>query len=286
MAVSPRTGLVYIPAIEESTKYWDDDMDLKTWKRPPYYAFNGGVAVAMEPKSSASLIAWDPIKQQKIWSVPRAANVSGGVVATAGDLVFEGDVDNSFRAYDAKNGKIVWSFDAKAPVMAPPISYEVDGKQYVTVLTGTGTSLVVLGEALEKFGIDYRTQKRRVLTFALDGKVQLPNSPTYEFVPVQDADFHPDPAAEKKGAAVFGQTCLICHGYGGFAAGVAPDLRASPAILSPETFKNIVHDGALVDQNMPLFDRIPDDEREGVRQYIRKLAHDAAQKEKGKNLGQ
>jgi quinohemoprotein ethanol dehydrogenase len=228
-------------------------------------------------EASAALVAWNPVTQKQAWRIPMPAIVSGGVVATAGNLVFQGSIDGSFNAYDASNGKRLWTFEAKAPVMAPPISYSVDGRQYVTVLSGAGTSLVLLGGYLEKYGISYRDQKRRVLTFALGGSGVLPDTPPYHFVATADADYHSDLAAARRGAAVYGGTCLMCHGRSGNAAGDAPDLRASAVITSEEAFEAIVAEGTLVAHGMPRFDDMSKETREDIRQYVRSLADAARQ---------
>lgn len=276
MAFSPQTGLVYIPAIDMEAIYSDAGVDPKSWHRGPYYAVSGGVWPAIQGATGASLVAWNPVTQKQVWRIPKVANVSGGVVATGGNLVFQGDIDQHFDAYDAENGKLLWVYDAKAPVMGPPISYEVEGKQYITVLSGAGTSLVLWGPALAKYGISYRDQKRRVLTFALDGKAMLPDNPRYTFSAVADPGYRSDPAAEKDGMAVYGGTCGMCHGAYGIAAGVAPDLRASPIILSEDGFTAVVHDGLMLERGMPRFDTLPDTTRQNIRQYLRKLAHDAS----------
>ena len=65
----------------------------------------------------------------------------GGVLATAGGLVFTGEGDGWFRAYDAENGKVLWSFFAGAGVNAPPASYSVDGKQYIAVGVGGNSNM-------------------------------------------------------------------------------------------------------------------------------------------------
>src|SRR3546814_2884335 len=111
-----------------------------------------------------------------------------------------GRVDSKFNAYDAKTGKLLWSFDAKAPVIAPPITYTANGRQYVTVLTGMGTSGGFLGQLLEEYGIDYRTQARRILTFALDGNATLPAAEPYEAVAIDDPDYRTDADAASAGA--------------------------------------------------------------------------------------
>jgi quinohemoprotein ethanol dehydrogenase len=276
MAFSPRTGLVYIPAIDMEATYSDAGIDPKSWQRAPYYAVTGGVWPAIGAATGASLVAWNPVTQKQAWRIPKVANVSGGVVATGGNLVFQGDIDHRFDAYDAESGKLLWSYDAKAPVMGPPISYEVEGRQYITVLSGAGTSLVLWGPALAQYGIGYREQKRRVLTFALNGKGMLPDSPRYTFAAVADPDYRADPAAEKDGMMVYGGTCGMCHGAYGIAAGAAPDLRASPIILDERSFAAVVRDGLLLERGMPRFDTLPDKTRQDIRQYVRKLAHDAS----------
>lgn len=276
MAFSRTTGLVYIPAIELDAIYSDKGFDLNVWRRPPNFSFNGAVGVEMgNDAGGAALIAWNPVTQKQAWRIAMPSIVSGGVVATAGNLVFQGSVDGNFNAYDASSGKLLWSFDAKAPIMAPPISYRVDGRQYVTVLSGTSTSLVLLGKYLQKYSISYRDQKRRVLTFALGGNGALPDAPPYRFVAATDPDYRPDPAAAQRGVNAYGGTCLMCHGRDGYAAGDAPDLRASAVITSDAAFEAIVADGTLVAHGMPRFDDMSKQTRDDIRQYLRSLADSA-----------
>jgi quinohemoprotein ethanol dehydrogenase len=276
MAFSRATGLVYIPALEQDAIYSDRGFDLKDWRRPPGFSFNGAVGVEMgNDAASAALIAWNPVTQKEAWRIAMPSIVSGGVVATAGNLVFQGSIDGRFNAYDATSGKPLWSFDAKAPIMAPPISYQVNGRQYVTVISGAGSSLVLLGAYLQKYGISYREQKRRVLTFALGGSAALPDAPPYRFVAAKDPDYRPDPAAAQRGENAYGGTCLMCHGRDGAAAGDAPDLRASPVITSAEAFEAIVADGTLLTHGMPRFDDMSKETRADIRQYLRSLAESA-----------
>jgi quinohemoprotein ethanol dehydrogenase len=197
---------------------------------------------------------------------------NGGVMATGGGLVFQGHPDSSFTAYDAASGKTLWTFDARAAVVAPPITYMVHGRQYVTVIAGMGTSAGLFGPLLAKFGIDYRTQARRVLTFALDGRGTLPPKIPYTPKAVSDPDFKADPVAAKAGEAIFNMRCAVCHGGGAIAGGTAPDLRTSGAIVSPETFDAIVHDGMLVPNGMPRFEELSAEDRAHLRQYLRMRA--------------
>ena len=279
MAFSRQTNLVYIPAIELEATYDDRGITPQNWKRKGGMALDYGVHSSIAfPKgredSASALVAWDPVAQKQVWRVPTPIHFNGGVLATGGNLVFQGQMDSRFNAYDARTGKRLWSFDAKAPVIAPPISYSVNGRQYITVLSGNGTSGGFLGSALKRYGIDYRTQARRVLTFAIGGTATLPAKIPYTAQAVDDPAFRPDPAAEKRGGEIYNSRCVVCHGGGVAAAGVAPDLRGSGAIVSAETFDAIVHDGALVPNGMPRFEELSDGDRNDLRQFLRAAAAD------------
>lgn len=284
MAFSPQSGLVYIPAIELIATYDDRGITKENWKRKGgmalNYAVNSSIALPKgREDSTSSLVAWDPVTQREVWRVPTPIHFNGGVLATGGGLVFQGQMDDWFNAYDAKTGARLWSFDAKAPVIAPPISYRVGGRQYVTVITGNGTSGGFLGSALARFGIDYRTQARRVLTFALGGTATLPAKIRYVPEAVADPDFRPDAVAEAHGGEIYNTRCVVCHGGGVAAAGVAPDLRTSAAIVTPPAFDQIVRDGALVSNGMPQFGELTDKDRADLRQFLRanaKMLRDGA----------
>ena len=277
MAFSRQTGLVYIPAIDLKVTFDDRGITARNWKRKGGLALDYGVNPTIAfPKgnedSASSLVAWDPVRQREIWRVKTPIHFNGGVLATGGNLVFQGQMDSKFNAYDARNGHLLWTFDAKAPVIAPPISYSVNGRQYVTVITGNGTSGGFLGAALARYGIDYRTQARRVLTFAIGGGATLPAKIPYVAKAIDDPTFAPDPAAEARGGAVYNTRCVVCHGGGVAAAGTAPDLRTSGAIVSQQSLDAILHDGALVSQGMPKFEELTDQERSDVRQFLRAAA--------------
>jgi quinohemoprotein ethanol dehydrogenase len=282
MAFNPRTRLVYIPATEKSSTFTDDPRIYDgTWKA------GGGRMVGQpgamldmygrsdDPRDRTSaLIAWDPVTQKEVWRYPTPSTVTGSVMTTAGNLVFQGAIDGSFRAHAADSGKLLWSFAAQAPVLAPPITYTVRGRQYVTVLTGMGLSVGILGDLFTEYHVDYRSQARRVLTFALGGTKTLPPAAPFHLEAVDDPEFARDDARQQRGRPVFGIRCGSCHGINAIAAGSAPDLRASPAILDAGAFARIVHDGILRDGGMPVFDDITDAEREDVRAYLRGRADD------------
>ena len=202
-------------------------------------------------------------------------------MVTAGNLVFQGHADGTFNAFAADSGKKLWSFAAQTGVLAPPITYTVKGKQYVTVLSGFGGSGSLFGGVVARFGWQARTQPRRVLTFTLDGTASLPPAPPpTRLEPVADPGFRPNPALAERGKKVYYTRCVVCHGIDLMAAGIAPDLRASPVPANEEAFNSVVRDGAFVPNGMPSFGSIPEADRVAVRQFIRTAAHQFAEEQR------
>lgn len=281
-AFSPQTGLVYIPVIDQGMIIGDKGVDLSQEKipdRPRNLPAGMGITGASAPDLPGGrrsfLKAWDPVTQKLRWQVELAGNWPGGIMTTAGGLVFQGRMDGRFIAYDAASGRPLWSFDARAPVVAPPISYSVKGRQYVTVITGSGTAGGgYFGVGLQRFGVDYRSMPRRVLTFALDAGLALPPAPPpLKLVAPNDPDYRPNPALEVRGNVLFHTACAVCHGQEGEAAGTAPDLRVSSVPASRDAFLAIVRDGGLVPNGMPRWDDFSPDDLEAIRQYVRSLGH-------------
>jgi quinohemoprotein ethanol dehydrogenase len=293
MAYSPKTLLAYIPAIECGLPWSDARVDLKAWQPPADRAVKGAVdgdldAVNESVESSApaapaidgALVAWDPVAQKAIWKLPRPTHVNGGVLATGGDVIFQGTIDGSFAAYSARAGKLLWSFDTRAPLLATPISYQVADRQYVTLLTGLGMGMAaeagMLGKRLEQYGIDPRSQARRVLTFALDANMTLP--PRLAPAPVpEDSKFKADATSANAGRVLYNRYCLDCHGDSLIGTIHAPDLRRSAIPLSGDAFARIVRDGAFLAHGMPNFPELSETELRDLRQYIRTQAENLRQ---------
>ncbi|WP_231639147.1 PQQ-dependent dehydrogenase, methanol/ethanol family [Sphingomonas profundi] len=272
-AFSPRTGLVYIPVRDTASSIGDAGITPANWRFRPGNQPNIAVNLGVRPIADAAsdnrsrLLAWDPVAQRAAWSLPTPGAWNGGIMATGGGLVFQGHVDGSFNAYRDTDGTRVWTFAAGAPILAPPISYRANGRQYVTVLTGAGTA-ATLNQREIPFAIDHRTQARRVLTFVLDGKAVLPKvDPSARTMP-DDPGFAPNVASAGRGAALFVH-CMVCHGVGAVAVGAAPDLRASAIPLDRDAFAQVVRGGALVPAGMPQFAEFRDGDLADLRQYIR-----------------
>ena len=135
------------------------------------------------------LQAWDPVRQAQVWSVPTSGYFDGGVLSTAGDLVFQGTERGNFEARAAASGRLLWSTDAHNGIVAQPISYQVGGKQYIVVMAGYGSAPGMFGPAAARFGWHYRNQKRRVLAYALDGHARLPTeAPPQPVQPIRGSE--------------------------------------------------------------------------------------------------
>jgi len=268
-AFSPKSGLVYIPLLERGAIYSDAGIDAKTWTRATGNAEDFAVSitpVSGDPLNNTSwLLAFDPVARKAMWKLQTASAWNGGILATGGDLVFQGQITGEFDAYDALSGRKLWRFGAQAPIIAAPITYAIGGRQYVTILVGIGTSPGGVGPV----AFDYYSQARRVLTFALDAHGTLPVSRPLSRVLPADPTYRADPTMEARGAATYYLHCVACHGVGAISGGQAPDLRFSSAPVHPNVFADVVHGGLLVPEGMPRFEELPNADLNTLRQYLR-----------------
>ena len=277
-AYSPKTGLVYVPVQELGALIGEGQ------KGGGELAAGMGVTLIPEvdlPGGHKSYLkAWNPVTQTEAWRVETPGTWPGGVMASAGNLVFQGQMDGQFIARDAETGKELWSFKTESPIVGAPITYRVNGRQYVTVITGAGgqgSGMQTLGN--RAFRTDYRFP-RRVLTFALDGKDTVPPFAVPTRSPADDPDYKADAARTQAGFMLFaGRACLVCHGWNAVAGGAAPDLRYSPVITDAATFRAIVKEGALKPNGMPPFPQFNDKELEDLRFYLRTRAQQAQDEE-------
>ena len=142
MAYSPQTGLVYFPVTQTFFGY--SAASEFTPGHGSGLAFTGydaerkQLAEYGDAHLQAWLTAWDPVAQKERWRVPYPRNGSGGVLATAGNLVFEGTIGETFAAYRATDGVKVWEMPIQNIAIGAPISYSLDGEQYIAVNAGWG----------------------------------------------------------------------------------------------------------------------------------------------------
>ncbi len=273
MAFSPKTGLVYIPYMQAGVHFWKGMLETG--------AVNvGGLNikdVEADPlDGKGALVAYDPVHEKVVWKAPHDFIWNGGVLATAGGLVFQGTADGVVYAYDASTGRRLWQFNAGLGIIAAPMSYAVGGKQYVSVLVGYGGSAAIWG-SLMNVGWKFGAQPRRLLTFALDGKAALPPSAPRDLAvhAVDNPSFAPNPKDVAVGHAMF-IACAPCHGRDLVATGgPGPDLRESHIALDPNAMWTVVHDGALLQHGMPPFPMVTHEQVMQIYAYIRATAREA-----------
>jgi len=280
MSYNPNSHIVYIPAQEVPFLYVPDK-DFKAIRPGINLGIDMAAASMPDDKTlkdeimamiKGHISAWDPIGQKELWRVQHPGPWNGGLLNTKGKLLFQGNAAGYFVAYDSSNGDKLWSFPAQTGIVASPVTYSVNGEQYVTILAGWGGVFPLLaGEAALKSG--KVSNNSRILTFKLGGKDKLPDwkyiEPDLPEPPVGTGDEEQADA----GNALFHRFCSSCHGDKAVSAGVLPDLRYSYA-LQDETWFDITIGGILKDNGMVSFsDQLTNEQLEAIRQYIIVRAH-------------
>ncbi len=176
-------------------------------------------------------------------------------------------------AYDATTGTVLWNFNVGSGISAPPITYSVDGKQYVSLLVGWGGSAAGVGSpSVTQHGWAYGVHPRRLITFSLTGILALPESPPpYVPKPIDLPDFEVDDDLAEQGAVDY-EVCDVCHGTDAIAGGMAPDLRASSLVASEAAFAQVVRGGSKKENGMPEYAHFTDARLNAIRHYIRHQA--------------
>ncbi|MDZ7686183.1 MAG: PQQ-binding-like beta-propeller repeat protein [Gammaproteobacteria bacterium] len=211
---------MYIPALDMPFAYgnqpaFEYDDSLGRWNTG--VTFDPGPAADPDIEDSFAgmmrgyVSAWDPVEQEEVWRIQHAGGWNGGMLATGGNLIFQGTSHGQMKAYAADDGETLWSAPAQTGVIAPPVTYMVDGEQYVTVVAGWGGAFALSsGEAAERIG---QKSRGRILTYKLGGDAELP--------PLEPAAPIPEPPPMKgteqqvaKGRVLYGQYRGVCHGAG------------------------------------------------------------------------
>ncbi|MEO6187064.1 MAG: PQQ-dependent dehydrogenase, methanol/ethanol family [Steroidobacteraceae bacterium] len=246
MAFSPQTGLVYLPVHGTPFIYGaPKSFGLRPMTQNVGADFSGNAV--LDPKkvldeTYGRLIAWDPVNQKEVWRVERGGQANGGALATAGGLVFQGTGSGQFTALDAKNGKELWSAPTQTGIIAAPITYSIDGIQYVAIMAGSGGSWALIGGDTNMKGY-VQHNISRLLVYKLDGAAQLPPAPEVKPLPMNPpAALAADLAA--KGGGLYDAYCANCHGPGAIQVGILPDLRRTPYLQTDEAFDSVVLGGA------------------------------------------
>jgi quinohemoprotein ethanol dehydrogenase len=276
MSFNQQTGLVYLPAQEMAFPYANDE-NYRINPRGTNLGINLGLgafpddpaAIAAIKKSvKGHLSAWDPVAQKEVWRVQYPGPWNGGVLSTAGGLVFQGTAGGFVNAYHASTGEKLWQFPAQTGVVAPPVTYQINGEQYVTVSVGWGGIYPLITGPLASNSKKHPINKSRVLTFKLGGKAELPavDQTLRTMANLSDVELNKKQVAE--GFELYEVRCGICHGTGAVGGGVIPDLRYS-VHLQHDSWFNVVLDGALESRGMIGFGSdISKNEAAAIRAYV------------------
>ena len=309
MAYNPKSGLVYIPVVESGAVYWMSEKPFDYKKG----ALNIGLEYAWivrsddgfipfgtasthdlpsievlakgqpDPTMRAYLRAWDPVSQSTAWDVEttdrwagqmNAMGNGGGILTTAGGLVFQGRSTGMFYGFDAGTGEQLAALDTGVSIMAAPMTYEIAGEQYIAVAGGYGGAngrSYPPGTAAYRYG-----NKGKIIVLKLGGP-EVPLPAAIE----RDTRFaRPDTPRPTSadlldlGNALLTRHCVICHKTTA-AAGSVPDLRR----MSGQTrakFREIVLGGLRADQGMGSFEGvITEAEADAIAQAILAQTWDA-----------
>ncbi len=280
MSFSPDTGLVYIPVLDMPAAY----------AQPPEFNYYPGVAnvgtdgiIGGLPDDQAErdaigalmqgrLLAWNPSTQKAAWSVEHRGPWNGGTLTTAGNLVIQGTADGKLVAYTADTGEALWSFPTQTGVVAPPMTYEVDDEQYISVNVGWGGAFaLVFGEYVQSESLP---NVSRILTFKLGADDALPDvewRPTVVFNP---PPMNADDATLEVGHRKYQDMCMGCHGLNAVSGLLIPDLRGTAYLWDKQGWSDIVHDGARANKGMPNFgEHLSEEEVQAIRSYVIQQAH-------------
>ncbi len=273
MSFHPGSGYVYIPVNTYSGSYRAVDVyQYRSIGRttglvagsPPLA--DPAVRIAAAQSLEGRLLAWDPVEQSAAWVVDQANSGNGGVLTTAGGLVFQGDTEGYLNAFDANDGTALWRFNAHSSIIAPPASYQIDDQQFIAVMSGKGGSLgrIAGGVINEKI-----TNISRIMVFKLHGTASLPQrTPLVVSLPDWE-DVEIDSRRSEHGASLYGHYCMSCHGVSAQGNGITPDLRYSPMTGTSDAFRAVVLDGVMSSTGMASFAPVLTIEQtENIRQYV------------------
>ncbi|HWL47034.1 MAG TPA: c-type cytochrome, partial [Sphingomonadaceae bacterium] len=274
MAYSPDTGLVYLPTSTNANRY---KASVANTHASPDLNNLGDL-----PAPENYLQAWDPVAQKSRWKVPvegyRTDLGGGGVLATAGNLVFQGrgEITGEFLAIAADTGKVLWRVETPDQIMAAPVTYRVNGEQYVVVAMGSGGPSLLWGSQQAP----RERQPTRLVAFKLGGKAKMPAPPPLAGPANPPEEQFPE-ALVTRGEALYDVNCSRCHGRPiERASNLLPDLRRSGYLTHAEAWRSVVIGGALTDFGMVSFaDKISAADAEAIRAYVGQHAQTLARRQ-------
>ena len=274
MSYNHETGLVYIPGVLQTGPYANNpnvpfyqdgvmrgnDATVSV----PFRAFNEQVIDpnAVPPgTSSGELIAYDPVKQERVWAIPQPARYNGGLLSTTTGLLMQGDAEGKFSIRDTETGDVLWSFDVLSGVISSPVTYLVDGEQYITIIAEWG------GGQGQRFRLTDALYNGRVFTFKIGGTAEAPAKKPSERRELTTLTTDASPIEIGWGYTHYIQNCAGCHDLPGANGGAIPNLGRSDEALF-DNYEAILLDGALTELGMPIHDHLSKKNIEDLRSYV------------------
>ena len=286
MSYSKKTGFIYIPVqtipayfsgqkeVSYKVNRWNTGVNLNESRSPASWV---AAKASLDALVYGELVAWDPIKQERAWTVRHPKPSNGGTLSTAGDLVFQGTWDGAFAAYDALSGDQLWQYQSDSAILAGPITYELDGEQYVAVTQGSGgVVMLTIGEEIRK---NFVNQNRLLVFKRGDFNLErLTANNTMASLESVKFEHDLDIARVKNGEYLYHNNCASCHGLDAKSNYVVPDLR----YMSEEThdnFATIVLGGSLTHKGMiGFYETLSLDDVGMIHDYLRDEQTSVAEK--------
>jgi quinohemoprotein ethanol dehydrogenase len=282
MAFNKAVGLVFIPAMEAMMPYstaknfiarkgghWNLGQDGAGMKGGSMGQVPNALAEAMVKKMlRGNLIAWDPVTQQERWRVKHPTVWNGGILTTKSGLVFQGTGDQRFIAYDASSGEKLWEAPTGTGIVAPPVTYEIDGEQYIAVMAGWGgVGGLTLPNVIQSDGTS------RMLVYKLGATAPHPLKAKGFYMAEAPPASSASSASVANGESLYNENCNRCHGQNIGRGGVIPDLRYMNA-GTRALFDDIVRGGLFRNVGMVSFsDVLGEEETQDIHNYLIHMAN-------------
>jgi quinohemoprotein ethanol dehydrogenase len=295
MSYSTQTGLVYIPTLDAGFVY---TAPASYQYKPGYdnsniiYDYTPEMARQHEqqkklwPKKEGNILkAWDPVLQKEVWRV-KMTDELGGVLSTNGKLVFNGTSSGKLIVYHAETGKKLKEINTGTGIIAAPMSYEIDGEQYIAVMAGYGGAILPFpdkGSAIIKY-----KNIGRIIVFKLNGAVtSLPPSQLRDTIVPEPPSIQLNKTSLTKGKELFFMLCNACHmNFGETHLSDYPDLSMMSKPIH-ESFNDILLKGKLSHYGMANFsDVLKPVDVEAIHQYLISVQKERFEKKRGNSKKQ
>ncbi len=269
MSFSEKTNLLYLPA-HDTGMWYSNEADFehnpRGWNLAMDLDGTEGLGEEDPVEFRGHLLAWDPVAGHPVWQKRFAGHWNGGVLSTAGGLVFQGTADGNFTAYRDTDGEQLWQVHSTTGIFAPPVTYRIGGEQYIVVAAGIGGG--GMGGEMKGAMINDYHNEGRLLAFKLGGTGSVPQSAERVMIQPDLPEQMTSADDIAQGKSLYREYCAWCHGGNAESGLLHPDLR----YLTQDKFslfKEIVVDGAYVSRGMPSFaDVLSADDALAIRGFV------------------